>query len=373
MLTTIDALADRRRIVVEMMYRPRLTASPAQIIFDYALRSRLRALDPATDAVLISVNSPVTLDSLMPILGEFPALTIATQIVNPPLYSGISNTTPSACGWPTPDQWTRYQYSDRWARLAAAFVLADRLPAHSALIFPAHDAIWGNRLLDRLSAWSTRYARDGRSAAISPLSFYRQSAVPGASIPAAMIDLTNVAFNRDPLFAFRLRQGTMQGFWGKTGLIPVHVCTALRSVVDRTFLEDDSEIDRAIRVTGGISRAVWIRDPKMYRQALPIFTEADLRRVIERTLHYSLPAGNSYLLAAPDRALRAVIALNPRYRRCWTRAARIIAEANAAIVARVDRYGASWFDWGAYRYVVRVGDPEAEVWRLADSSTGAAS
>jgi hypothetical protein len=31
--------------------------------------------------------------------------------------------------------------------------------------------------------------------------------------------------------------------------------------------------------------------------------------------------------------------------------------------ARVKRYGCSWVDWGAYRYVARPRDPAVEVWK----------
>jgi hypothetical protein len=364
MIASVETLADRRVVSVEMMYRPRPDAGMAQAVFDFALRSRLNALDPKTDAVIISADSQPTIDSLTPITRAFPALPIATEIVNPPLWIGSPGNTPIQCEWSSPEHWIRYRYSDRWARLDAAFTLASQLNPNSYLLFPAHDAIWGDGLIPMLVAFSQKYAQNGYPAAVSPLSFYRHSAIPGVSIPTELIDLINVAFNRDPWIACRLRHGNIQGFWGKTGLIPCKLGAAIRNMVDHTFLEDDSEIDRAIRRHEAAARAIWIRNPKIYRQVLPAFNKADVQRVIERTLHYSLPAGGSILLAQPDRWLRAVIGLNPRYRRVWSRAQQIIAEAEMAVQNRVTRYGASWFDWGAYRYVVRVGDPESEAWQL---------
>jgi hypothetical protein len=133
--------------------------------------------------------------------------------------------------------------------------------------------------------------------------------------------------------------------------------------------EDDLEIDRAIREAGYAVRATWIDNPTQYRQALPVFDRDGLRKVIERTLHYSLnipatPPGSTSLLYRPlDPLGRLHRAISPRFNRAVTLSEQLVAECSAEIAARLGRYGASWVDWGVYRYVVRVGDPLVQVWK----------
>jgi len=55
--------------------------------------------------------------------------------------------------------------------------------------------------------------------------------------------------------------------------------------------------------------------------------------------------------------------LHPRFRSAHQAAAALIAECSSEIQVRLERYGLSWVDWGAYRHVVRVGDPCVEVWK----------
>ncbi len=371
-------MSHRRILDAEFMYRPRPPeANRARVIFDFALRSRLSALDPTQDTVLLIADSLATAQSLTPILADFPRLSVSTRIANPTPWPESKpeskRETPLHCGWPSPDRWQRYRQSDRWARIDAALDTASQYSASASglktggLVMPAHDAIWGRDLLPLLIAFSQRHShnsRQGIPACVSPYSFYRHSTVPGAAIPQDVIAIVNTAFNRDPLFGWRLRWGLVQGFWGKTGLIPFGLCAAIRSEVDQTFFEDDSEIDRAINKVGGAARGLWIRSPKHYRQALPVFNEADALHLFERTLHYSLPAGGSALTTPPSALMRLWSIVQPRYARYWPRAERLISQAQAAIEARVTQFGASWLDWGSYRYVTRVGDPEVEVWRL---------
>jgi hypothetical protein len=275
--------------------------------------------------------------------------------------------TPLHCQWPTPEKWQRFQQSDRWARLGAAFELASRLDPSSALILPAHDALWGRDLVSLLLIKSADYRQGGLPAAVSPYSYYRHSAVEGVNIPQDIIDLINVAFNRDATFAAKLDSGQMQGFWGKTALIPCAMCARIRAEVDQTFFEDDSEIDRVIRDLGYATRGLWIADQTIYRQVLPVFDETAARRVILRTLHYSLPAGGSALLAPLDEETRLTFASQPHLLAANVRAEALINDCQLEIQTRLDHFGASWIDWGAYRYVVRIGDPVVEVWQLQPS------
>jgi len=79
-----------------------------------------------------------------------------------------------------------------------------------------------------------------------------------------------------------------------------------------------------------------------------------------------LPAGGSALLAPLDELTRHVYSQQSYLWQINTRAEQIIKDCQLEIQARVDQFGASWIDWGAYRYVVRVGDPTVEVWQLSE-------
>ncbi|MHB8626765.1 MAG: hypothetical protein ACYDBJ_18560 [Aggregatilineales bacterium] len=353
-----------RLLNAEFLYAPRPTPGRSRTVFDFALESRLAALDPSHDSVLLIVNSNATVDSVKPLLERHPTLPITVQIANPTPWPDSGSDTPAQLGWRSPERWQRYCQSDRWARIDAALDAASRIDPNGYLIMPSHDAVWGRGLLPTLLATSVRHVRNGIPAAVSPYSYYRHSDVPGAAIPSDVIGVLNAALNRDVCFGWKLRRGKLQSFWGKTGLLPRPLCAPIRAKADQTFFEDDSEIDRAISTSGGNARAIWIRNPAVYRQALPIFSEADVRRVIERTLHYSLPVNGSALLTPPDEWEKLRRLIRPHYAGYAVRAEQLIAAAQRSIRARIDQFGASWIDWGAYRYVVRVGDPEVEVWRM---------
>lgn len=359
-----------RLLNAEFLYAPRPAPGQARIVFDFAFESRLAALDPAHDGLLLLANSQTTVDSIQPLLQPYPTLTMAVQIVNPTPWPDSGSDTPERSGWPTPEKWRRYRQSDRWARIDAALDIASRIDPNGYLMMPAHDAIWGRGLQSLLLKISVRRSRNGIPAAVSPYSYYRHSTVPGTLIPSDVIGVLNAAFNRDVWFGWKLRWGRVQGFWGKTGLLPRVLCAPVRAKADQTFFEDDSELDRAITASGGKAYARWIRNPAVYRQALPVFSENDVRRVIERTLHYSLPVNGSALLTPPDAWEKLRRLIRPRYAKYAVDAERLIADAQAAIRARIEQFGASWIDWGAYRYVVRVGDPEVEVWRLSEIGSG---
>jgi len=364
----ISAFSGRaiRLLNAEFLYKSRPETGRSRLIFDFAFESRLAALDPDCDALVLIADSKSSVDSVRPLFERHPGLPVAVQIANPTLWPASGSDTPVQLGWATPDRWQRYCQSDRWARIDAALDSASRLDPDGYLVMPAHDAIWGQKLLPLLLKRSAQCAHDGIPAASSPYSYYRHSDVPAAAISPDVIGLLNAAFNRDMCFGWKLRRGKLQGFWGKTGLIPRVLCAPIRARANQTYFEDDSELDRVIAAAGGTARAIWIRNPAVYRQALPVFSEADVRGVIERTLHYSLPVNGSGLLTPTDKLEKLRRALRPRYARYATRADKIIAGAQTAMQARVERFGASWVDWSVYRYVVRVGDPEVEVWRLAE-------
>jgi hypothetical protein len=149
------------------------------------------------------------------------------------------------------------------------------------------------------------------------------------------------------------------------GMIPFAMCAEILRRADMLVWEDDLEIDRVIREAGYDVRCLWADDPNLYRQALPVFDRAGLRAVIERTLHYSLSIpGDTSLLTRPLDALGQFRRqLDPPFAWGLALSEAITAECKAEIAQRLERYGASWVDWGAYRYVARVGDPVVQVWK----------
>jgi hypothetical protein len=178
----------------------------------------------------------------------------------------------------------------------------------------------------------------------------------------------NTAFGRDFLFPWKIRRDEVQAFWGKMSMTPFGMCGAIRQKAQKDVWEDDLEIDGAIRRSGYGVRCRWVSDPALYHQSPPVFDLDGLRKVIERTLHYSLnipgtEVGSSTLNFPLDTIGQVWRYLNPHFARNNAEAERIIRECNAKIKGRLESFGASWVDWGAYRYVCRVGDPAVEVWK----------
>jgi hypothetical protein len=348
----------------ELMYRPRPEPGRARVVFDYALHSRLAGLG-AGDGVLFICNSAETVDSLAPIAALYPHLRAAAIIVNPALLKTEKLDTPYALEWESPASWRQYEMTDRWKRIQAALHIAGLVESPGYLVMPAHDAVWGKGLLVRLRRFSEQHTQGGLPAAVSPYTYHQHSPVPGASIPPEIIYTLNTAFGRDALLGWKIRLDRVQGFWGKMGMIPFGMCRAVWELVETFVWEDDLEIDRVIRELGYAVRAMYVRNPALYRQALPVFDHDGLRKVIERTLHYSLNIpGNSSALTFPLGALGHVRRLlNPHFARYNTLAEEIVKSCEAEIRARLARYGASWVDWGAYRYVMRPGDPVVQVWK----------
>lgn len=360
-------LAGRRYVDTEFMYKARPTGERERIVFDYTLNSRLTQLD-AQDAVLFICDSQQAIDSLQAFQDQHPHLQMIAVIVNPSPWNGHTNDSPKLLNWENPDTWWRCAMTDRWARINFGLQVGSLIESPGYLIMPAHDAVWGKDLLQRLVYLSELYARQGLPAAVSPYTYFQHSAVPDAHIPQHIIDIMNTAFGRDTLFPWKIRLDKVQAFWGKMGMMPFGMCAAVREQVEKTVWEDDLEIDSALRQLDYGVHCWWVSNASVYRQAPPVFDYNGLHKVIERTLHYSLNipgglAGASTLNFPLDAVGQIKRRINPRFARNNAEAEALIAECNQEIQTRLQQYGASWADWGAYRYVMRVGDPAVEVWK----------
>ncbi|MBZ0280077.1 MAG: hypothetical protein K8L97_05005 [Anaerolineae bacterium] len=363
----IDQLKGSWLVNAEFMYRPRPTVTREQAVFDAALRSRLTELKG--QAALFICDSSETAESLAVFEPQFPAVKMTAIITNPPLWESKTDDTPKRMNWD--GDWHRYQMTDRWARIDAALEIGTQIQGNGYLLMPAHDAVWGRGLLGRLARFSQHYAKNGLPAAVSPYTYYQHSTTTG--VPQDVIDLLNTAFGRDVLFGWKLRFDRVQAFWGKMGMIPFGVCATIRERAEKIAWEDDLEIDGVIRGAGYGVRAMWVRNPSIYRQLLPVFDREGVKRVIERTLHYSLNVPDDSIGASSLNFPLGTLGhlrrfINPRFARYNTEAETLIAECCAVIANRLEQFGASWVDWGAYRHVIRVGDPVVEVWKRDKAS-----
>ena len=363
-------LLGQRWISAEFMYKPRPPDARSCLVFDFALNSRLTELSRYDHAaVLLICNSQATIDSLAHLPSAYPRLEFVSVIVNPQPVTPSSHDsytdTPTRAEWSDPSHWQRYVLTDRWARIIFAFDFARQFSSPGTLIMPAHDAVWGRDLLAALTRLSEQHAKNGFPAAVSPYPYYQHSPVPNLDIPLDIIDALNAAFARDSWLRWRLRSGAYQAFWGKMGMIPFGICGEVLNRVETMVWEDDLEIDRVIREAGYGLRCRYISNPALYRQALPVFDRAGLRAVIERTLHYSLniPGETSLLQRPLDRIGRLRKRLSSHFARALQLSESLTAECSAEITTHLSRYDMSWVDWGAYRYVVRVGDPRVQVWK----------
>ncbi|MBI1277347.1 MAG: hypothetical protein GC179_04390 [Anaerolineaceae bacterium] len=341
--------------------------SRERVVFDSTLRSRLGALGQ-NDAVVFICDSQATIDSLQPFEAEFPQVLMTAIITNPRPFKGKVGSTPFDLQWETPDQWEQMQTTDRWTRIDTALQIGSGISQSGYLLMPAHDAVWGKTLLSQLEHYSHHYAKNNLPAAVSPYTYYQHSAVEGANIPADVIHLMNTALSRDTWFRWKIRRDRVQAFWGKMSMTPFGMCGAIRASSEQTLWEDDLDIDRIIRELNFGVRCLWVDDPQIYRQAPPVFDRAGVRKVIERTLHYSLHipderVGGSSLNVPLDWLGRLRQMISPRFRGYNSDAEKLIAECANEIGKRLENYGASWVDWGRYRYVARVRDPVVEIWR----------
>lgn len=359
-------LSGRYYVSAEFMYSPRPTNERDRIVFDYALRSRLSALSNR-DAVVFICHDQATIDSLQPFTADYPQVMMLATITIPLPYKGAVSSTPERCGWDAPESWQRLQTTDRWARIDTALHIGSLLDSSGYLLMPAHDAVWGSSLLPRLERFGQQHAKNGLPAAVSPYTYHRHSPVPDANIPTDIIHLLNTAFSRDSLFPWKIQRDTVQAFWGKMSMTPFALCGIIRNQAEQTLWEDDLDIDRIIRDAGYGVRCLWVGNPQVYRQALPVFDRDGVVKVIERTLHYSLHipderVGGSSLNIPLDWLGRIRQIVMPRFSRYNPQAEAMIEACAAKIAQRLQEYGASWVDWGRYRHVVRVSDPVVEVW-----------
>lgn len=371
----VNPLSGLRWISAEFIYKPRPSGGRERQVFDFTLASRLTELSQYADAAVVFLcGSETAADSLRYLRDRYPRLRMLSMVVNPEPVSGDDPyaATPLNCDWPSPKRWQRYTLTDRWARIQAALEMVSDLAQPGYLIMPAHDAVWGNDLLAKLAQFSERHAQNGHPAAVSPYTPYQHSPVPGADIPPDIIQVVNAAFDRDSWLRWRFRSGQYQSFWGKMGLIPFSLCATVRRDAETMVWEDDLEIDRALRAAGYATRTLYTTNPALYRQALPVFDRDGAKAVIERTLHYSLsipgtfPGAKSQFHQPVDFIGRLRRRLNPGYTHAAAQSETLIAECTTAAAVRIERYGASWVDWGAYRYVVRVGDPLVQVWKWGE-------
>jgi hypothetical protein len=152
-------------------------------------------------------------------------------------------------------------------------------------------------------------------------------------------------------------------------MIPFGMAGEIMRQVETMIWEDDLEIDRVIQKAGFGRRCLWVDQPALYRQSPPVFNRDDLKAIIERTLHYSMnipgkfPAEKSLLNQPLDVVGRIHQRLSRRFARAVALSEEITADCNAEAAERIKRCGMSWVDWGAYRYVVTIGDPLVQVWK----------
>lgn len=356
-----------RFLSAEFIYRPRPDDPRTRAVFDHGFTSRVSRLQ-AADTLLLLADSPDSLNSLTPLLPAAPQ--IVTRIVNPTLHPTPNSETPHGFGWESPESWQQVTMTDRWARIIAALEVAADASPETSLLMPANDAVWGDGLLAYLARLSLTHARNGLPAAVSPTTYWQHSPVPEASIPPEIITLTNTVFGRDLLFPLKVWRDQVQGFWGKMSLMPAPLAAKLLPKLDTETLEDDIVIDSAIRKLGYGVRAMPILNPRVYRQALPVFDQAQLHVVIRRTLHYSLnitsnrlPVGGSTLNFPLGWGGRLRMLVSPRFRRYNPLAEALIREESEQIRRTLDQFGASWVDWGHYRVVVRIGEAACEIWK----------
>ncbi|MCA9904601.1 MAG: hypothetical protein KC547_12170 [Anaerolineae bacterium] len=355
--------SEKPLLVAEFMFmhQKRSVAKRERAIFDDNLRARLGALT-AQDSVLFICNSDTTRDSLQPLAADFPQLTIQYVVTNPE-PNPQPRQIPFDCQWEMPAAWQQMTMSDRWARILCALDTAAKQASSGYLVMPAQDAAYSRELLLRLIDTSQAEAVP---CAISPRTRLAQASQPGTSAAQIEIaDLHNAAFDRAALEAICETGG--QGFWGKLGLIPFVLCKPLLAQVETHTWEDDLEIDRVLADLGCVARCVEIDDPALFRLVPPVFDRAQVHAIIERHLHYSLKIPGekqSALWSAPSSRSQLRAQSEPTYALRLAEAENMIADCERDMHARVARYGASWVDWGGYRYVARPRDPVVEVWKL---------
>ena len=365
-----EALSGLRWLSAEMLFQPPPSSGPARRVYEQALHSRLDELSRYEQSgVLLLADHPRSAEALHAALWRRPSLRAALIVVNPQPIPRDSLDTPRRCQWPEPARWRLYDMTDRWARLRSAlsFAAQQQIPY---LLLPAWDSVWGRGLLAHLERISIAYARAGRPAAVSPHTPWQHSPTRGAAIPPAIVRATVAAFNREGRWLRRLAQGQAQALWGKMSLIPWQAAALLHEKADWRVWEDDRELDSILQTEGYPVRAAVIMRAALYRQTLPVFTEEQLLRLIERHLHYTLDIPDS--LARGATLLNAPLSCgswlweqrhDPRWQQAIRTSERLLSQAQARIRQRLERYGCSWVDWGRYRLVAQPGYPFVQVWK----------
>ncbi len=364
-----SAFKGTRLLNCEFLFASRPHTPQRGAIFDLTFHSRQQQLT-AQDGVLLIATDQASIDSVTPLLERYSQVRQIACITNPTV-SDEQPQTPFELVWDMPAQWRKMRCSDRWARLLYAFEVGKYLHQQGDvgwLVFPAWDARWGDQLLPLLMAYSHQCALQSIPAAVSPYSAFQDTKPLNLHKSRLGANLYNLIFARDRTFREGLKTGDIQGFWGKMGLIPYALCEFLLQHVDTDEWEDDLEIDRALTAGGWASRGLWIADERQYRHVLPIFHLDDVYQIVTRHLHYSLRLATqgknrSHLLDVPDRMARRRTRWSRLQARIVPTAQTILATADETLMTRVKHDGASWVDWGAYRYVTRPSVPQVEVWK----------
>jgi len=353
--------AETTFLAAEFLFRARPTSRRERTVFDHNLRARLSSLNER-DSALFICDSEATCASLRPVTKGFHLAGVHFAVVNPASRSQ-QHATPYHCAWDAPETWQQMAMSDRWARILYALEIAERQPPGGYLVMPAQDAVYNRRALDRLVEVS--HTVSGAVCAVSPHTHLAHTPLPDANARQREIaDLHNAAFDRAGLEHVCETEG--QGYWGKMGIIPFEICGPLRSHVETHTWEDDLEIDRVLTELDCSARCIDITNPALYRLTPPIFDRSGVRAALERHLHYSLKIPGekqSALQSPPSVSSRSRAECDPAYAHVLAEANRMIDACETEMRNRVEHYGMSWVDWGAYRYVARPGDTVVEVWK----------
>jgi hypothetical protein len=359
-----------RVLAVEFLYQPLPSAGMAAVALREAMHTRLRTLT-GDDALLwlLAANDTAAYEQVRAFARAYPTVPTYYRFVDPAVYAP-EPALAATLGWDDPQvRYHRVNMSDRWARLQAALELGAALGVSTRgwLLLPALDAVFGDGLLERMLLLSEHYQIDGIPAAISPFTPYQHAPVRGLEIDPHIIDAYNLAFDRDPATRWLIERGEFQQFWGKCGLLPYAMCETVLREADTGVWEDDREISRVLRDAGYSAHCWWEDDPLVYHQAPPVFSEHDLYTVLVRYLHYSLniPFGSGKPRSMLNEPVpEAELARRQSRENLWEAhllAERLIERGNRLVIDRVKRFGASWVDWGRYRYLATVGQPHVDV------------
>src|SRR5260221_699293 len=157
-----EQLQGQSFISAEFIYKPRPPEGRERQVFDFTLASRLSELSRYENAAVVFIcRDQSTEDSLAYLCEVYPRLKILFAQVNPePIAASPRDPyadTPRQCGWESPENWQRYDLTDRRARVTFTLDMARPLTSSGFIIFPAHDAVWSTGLLARSVPFSQRH------------------------------------------------------------------------------------------------------------------------------------------------------------------------------------------------------------------------